>query len=1335
MRQHIKIVSRITGARIGRTSLLLASVACIALSLSASPALAGTVTNDRPLLFSFDGSDTTAGAFTGPKSIDIDRPGYVYVLNGAGDGKGPGVFDSQRVIDKFNPDGTAANFSGLGRSSLDGIATPGRAFGVEGFSFISGLDSSDVAIDNSAVNPGRIYVSEGGGPIHAFAPDGTYLWTLPRTTARSCGIAVDSEGHLWVGNGDADGEARFKVLEFAPTGSPPAQIGSVTMTHGTVKTPCRLAFDQSGNNLYAHLPSIRGGIDKYVGGFYDSTLVDSAPEQLQIFDVAADQSKASGHIFRIQRDDFAEYEPCGLPGCAGSAVAGSPFGEQVLGDARGIAYNPTKDWVYVSDHSTGTVKVFGPVTSGPVPDVTSKPATAITRTAATAHATINPQGLTHTYHFEWAKGSNPNWGIAQSSPPQSIAPTDSADHEVSFDLTGLAQNSPYSVRLVGTNTDNDLRSYASPPDVFRTLAPPPPTVTIDSISPITTTTAHIAATIDPQEDTTTWRVQKSTDPSCRTGFVDEPLQTIPTPPLGTVAVTWDLTGLLPAQTYCVRVTATNSGGTDDDERVIQTLAIPPSEAAAAFAAPRTDTTARINARINPNGEADFRYRFEWSKDGGATWIPLPERVSTIDAREPIVLAEELSGLDPGATYRYRLALAENVAGPAASLGEEKTFTTRTSAEVEAADPPSCPNADVRAAQHAAYLGSCRGLELVNSPDKGNQAAFAIAPGGAGGAPMSADGERVLWTVIGGAPGGPNGSQSNFLATRTAAGWHSQSTAPPAEQQAGGGALVYFLTAATPNLSGFVFSARISTGLACCPPPTVVRVREGKQDILQSYSARPLNSIYEGTLDLSDDGEHVLFINSDTAQLEDIGAARVGPPAIAGEPVSFMPGGSLSQCGLDVFGALSFGSPVQPGYHWIATTDASRVYFKTPADGNCGGPLGLYVRNRATGETSLLDPAGPTFLRATPDGRAAYFATLGRREPADTNSGGDIYRWEESAGRSSCLTCVIAGGGGLEPENGVFNGILVSDDFSHVYFLSKSQLLPGQGRAGSPNLYTLSGGQVRFIATVDQNALNRNGAPQLSTDGNVLLFGTRAGPALSADVTAAQCIEPQKGSPLGVCQELYRYDDRDSSLECLSCEHDGITTHSFGSPHGRNGLDAKLSGDGATAAFTTQAALLPSDVNQDTDIYEWRDGVLHLITDGVSDFQEGVSAPQMIAVDGDGSDILFGLVPPGGSLTGYERDGVLNLYDARIEGGFPPPSLPVHCEGDACQGPLQAPLAQQQPASSGFVGRGNETAEPRRPCRKGKVRRRGRCVKRHASKPPKHKRRHKRAGQAKQGRAK
>jgi hypothetical protein len=90
------------------------------------------------------------------------------------------------------------------------------------------------------------------------------------------------------------------------------------------------------------------------------------------------------------------------------------------------------------------------------------------------------------------------------------------------------------------------------------------------------------------------------------------------------------------------------------------------------------------------------------------------------------------------------------------------------------------------------------------------------------------------------------------------------------------------------------------------------------------------------------------------------------------------------------------------------------------------------------------------------------------------------------------------------------------------------------------------------------------------------------------------------------------------------------------------------------------------------------------------------------------------------LVGQDTDGQGDVYDARTGGGFPPPAPPpTECEGDACLSPLAAPI-DTTPASLSFSGSGNltpllaaskPTAKPKaKPCKKGTVRKKGRCVK-------------------------
>ena len=141
--------------------------------------------------------------------------------------------------------------------------------------------------------------------------------------------------------------------------------------------------------------------------------------------------------------------------------------------------------------------------------------------------------------------------------------------------------------------------------------------------------------------------------------------------------------------------------------------------------------------------------------------------------------------------------------------------------------------------------------------------------------------------------------------------------------------------------------------------------------------------------------------------------------------------------------------------------------------------------------------------------------------------------------------------------------------------------------------------------------------------------------------------PKPARRPGPLRRAYRYDDRDGSLECVSCEHGGETTSSFGVRG--EGASFKPSADGETVAFVTSQALAPHelDINKGSDLYE-RAGAQRLITDGVSGFGQGAPRRCTYALSANGRDVFFKVVDPG--LTGFEQDRLANL-DARIGGGF------------------------------------------------------------------------------------
>ncbi len=84
------------------------------------------------------------------------------------------------------------------------------------------------------------------------------------------------------------------------------------------------------------------------------------------------------------------------------------------------------------------------------------------------------------------------------------------------------------------------------------------------------------------------------------------------------------------------------------------------------------TTATLNATIDP-GKADTTYRFEYGTSAayGAS-IPVPDADIGSGLQGPVVVGQQLAGLQPGTTYHYRV-LATNTLGQ--TIGADQTFTT------------------------------------------------------------------------------------------------------------------------------------------------------------------------------------------------------------------------------------------------------------------------------------------------------------------------------------------------------------------------------------------------------------------------------------------------------------------------------------------------------------------------------------------------------------------------------------------------------------------------------------------------------------------------------------
>lgn len=798
-----------------------------------------------------------------------------------------------------------------------------------------------------------------------------------------------------------------------------------------------------------------------------------------------------------------------------------------------------------------------------------------------------------------------------------------------------------------------------------------PEVAIDPAGAITSVSAEVSGTVNPQGSSTDWRFEYR--PQGSESWTGGPSGNAGEGTVAT-AVEGGLSGLQPNTEYEARLVASGAETAATAGKEVASDPISFTTVAAApivstrFAAPRTDSAARINGYVNPRNSATT-YRFEWGPTASyGNSAPAGPAGSAGALGDQVLVAEGLSGLRPGTTYHYRL-VAENSAGRVE--GEDMTFTTRTAAEMVAPQ---------------------RGIELVNSPDKGNQNVSGY---------LANEGERVVWSTMTGSPGSPQGKGSLFLAERTAAGWVSRSLLPPADQLVGEGELAYVIRGASTDYSRVVFQAGEDANYGIEGDPfyfTRYDRGTGQQQTLDYWAKGGFQVDYQDNqFFTSDDARHVYTTIRDTpvagsiSQLYDIGDGTrrlVGVLPETGEPPA---------CGV-VFNRQTN----------LISADGSRMYFTSRGD-ECSGPLHLYLYDSmgtaASGDdtvTRVSPPpvAGPDgksiAIRASEDGRTLLYFSQAKLTAEDTNSAPDVYLWRQGQG-NTCLTCIVPDPG-IEvnaydfPEN-----VIVSRDLSHIYVSSRKHLVPGLGKNAGPSLYLFVGGQVRYISPgVEGTSVNLREDATVTPDGRDLVFLSTAS-GITAD---------QNGS----VEQAYRYSQQDGSVECLSCAPPGKASDAIADPPNRpfmyfvlppNGSEARpLTDDGDTYVFNTEAALLPQDANNGPDVYEWHNGTLSLVTDGEGEYGGNVSVPLSLeGITRDGTDVLFRL---SARLTGFERDDVGQLFVARTGGGFPPPVPPAACNEDACQGPLEGAPGFSQPGSTSLVGAG--AARESKPRRKARCRR-------------------------------
>jgi hypothetical protein len=127
-------------------------------------------------------------------------------------------------------------------------------------------------------------------------------------------------------------------------------------------------------------------------------------------------------------------------------------------------------------------------------------------------------------------------------------------------------------------------------------------------------------------------------------------------------------------------------------------------------------------------------------------------------------------------------------------------------------------------------------------------------------------------------------------------------------------------------------------------------------------------------------------------------------------------------------------------------------------------------------------------------------------------------------------------------------------------------------------------------------------------------------------------------------------------------------------------EGEISPDGSRVFFETGDALVPQDTNGLPDVYEWENSRIYLISSG-----QGTFGSDFSGASSDGRDVFITTTD---RLAPQDSENSVQVYDARVGGGFPYRPFTTGCDSGQCQGPQTPAPAFGEPASATFVGLGN-----------------------------------------------
>ena len=802
------------------------------------------------------------------------------------------------------------------------------------------------------------------------------------------------------------------------------------------------------------------------------------------------------------------------------------------------------------------------------------------------------------------------------------------------------------------------------------------------------------------------------------------------------------------------------------------------------------STATLKAQINPNFWPNSTYYVEYGTGkcsaGGCTQTqPLPPGSSlgpAVTSEDIETAGVNLEGLAPETTYHFRFVAESLGGGPVRGVGgtesadgAEGTFTTFTARlnTQPCSNDPLRSQANLNPATGLPFsisLANCRAFELVSPPEKNGAdvSSGELARAFTSPRKSSADGERATYSALRAFEDPAAAPLVNqYISARGAAGWSTQSIAPPRSAVfLWPPALTGQFKAFDENLCEGWFLQDSDLALVPGAPPAVASIYKrnycdpgaGYQLLTpvdppeigpnppeikrEFYVPNPQGS--------SADGTHTVFrapakLTNNACQTPGINQVYVTNPEAPLRLVSALPPGKGGQgtCTNSTAGTFEDSTDGFRESNLVGaiSSDGETVFWTDTLSSSIEGILGtgpgnLYVRKHATQQPSPISGGACTdtaractvaisesgkarFWGANPDGTTAiYGVAVAVKEE-------ELFEYDVASATSTLIAGGVTGVAGI------------SEDARRVYLISTEALSGAQQNSegdvavgGRQNLYLHeagAGGPLVFIATLTGPSVPETGAgavkpvlreSRVSSDGLHLAFSaaTRLTAYDNTDISGAV---PDT--------EAYLYDAAPGGagkLACVGCNPGGSRPQGQVSvgigiatsiPGWQEQLHPSrlLAADGSRLLFNSLDALVPRDTNGIGDVYLWQraankagcealqaeyfvaasGGCISLISGG-----QGTQPSEVIDASADGRDAFF---TTGVSLLPQDP-AQIDLYDARIGGGFPQPPTQDRCNVDAdnCRAQGQAPSAPAPTSTN--KGPGNPPP-PKPKCPKGKHR--------------------------------